>query len=142
MNEECGTQDDSLVGNNVAAMAMRLGSEDFPTRNNPVIPWKLAPISGRVAQKESGSTARERECSPRGRSWRGHDTGSLKQQTARNGVRALSSDVSTLISRGLQRLFKNVRNMLNMNHLRNIMQVFDFLRVRNKNGDFRCVSHP
>jgi hypothetical protein len=104
------------------------------------------------------------ECSSRGRALRGHDTGSLKQQTARSGVRALParikdltvnrqqtarsgvralpSNVSILISRGLQKFSKNMRNTLNMNNLQNTAQVLDFLVVRKKKGVFRCISHP
>jgi hypothetical protein len=51
-------------------------------------------------------------------------------------------DVSRLISRGLQRFFKNMRNVLDMNHLQNITQVFDFSPVRKKTGVFQPFTHP
>jgi hypothetical protein len=65
-----------------------------------------------------------------------------KQRTARSGVRARPFDVSTLISRGLERNRKNMRKMLNINVLQIELQVFDFSLVRSKKGVFRCNSHP
>jgi hypothetical protein len=73
---------------------------------------------------------------------RGHNTGNPKQQAARSGVRALPSNVTTLISRGLGRKSKNVRKMLIMNGLRCKLQVFDFQPVRAKKGDFRTHFSP
>jgi hypothetical protein len=94
---------------------------------------------------KSRSFRRVAEVFPHGRfggSFRGHDTGSLKQQTARGGVRALPSNVSRLISRGLQKFYKNMRNTLNMNNLQNTTQMLDFLMVRKKKGVFGIISHP
>jgi hypothetical protein len=51
-------------------------------------------------------------------------------------------DVTTLISRRLQRGKKNMHKMLKMNELQNSMQVVDFSPVRKKNGVFRSMSHP
>jgi hypothetical protein len=65
-----------------------------------------------------------------------------RQHGHRTGAPSGKINVTTLISRGLQKFSKNMRNMLNMNHLHNIVQVFDFLRVRKKNSVFRCISHP
>jgi hypothetical protein len=51
-------------------------------------------------------------------------------------------DVSTLISRGLERKSKKMRKILNMNGLRITMQVIDFKAVGNKKADFASISHP
>jgi hypothetical protein len=60
----------------------------------------------------------------------------------RNGMRALPFNVSTLISRGLQRFLKNMRKLLKMKELCIKLQVFDFSPVRKKKAVFRPVSHP
>jgi hypothetical protein len=59
-----------------------------------------------------------------------------------SGVRALPSNVRGLISRGLERKWKNIPNVLIINDLRIDTQVLDSSPVTTKKGVFRIISHP
>jgi hypothetical protein len=76
----------------------------------------------------------------------GHGRGSVsapsRARLRGSGGRTLPSNVSILISRGLERKWKNIPKVLIINDLRITTQVVDSSTVTTKNGVFRIISHP